>query len=54
MRREAVEYIAYLHKDGKSDFGVSFPIFPAALRRAGRWKRRAVWLLRRSPSIFRA
>jgi len=23
-----MDYIAYLHKDSKSDFGVSFPDFP--------------------------
>jgi len=26
-----MEYIAYLHKDGKSDFGVSFPDFPGCI-----------------------
>jgi predicted RNase H-like HicB family nuclease len=26
-----VNYIAYLHKDGKSDFGVSFPDFPGCV-----------------------
>ncbi|MHB8501681.1 MAG: type II toxin-antitoxin system HicB family antitoxin [Candidatus Acidiferrales bacterium] len=26
-----MEYIAYLHKDGKSDFGVSFPDFPGCV-----------------------
>jgi predicted RNase H-like HicB family nuclease len=26
-----VEYIAYLHKDRKSDFGVSFPDFPGCI-----------------------
>ena len=26
-----MEYIAYLHKDGKSDFGISFPDFPGCL-----------------------
>jgi predicted RNase H-like HicB family nuclease len=26
-----VEYIAYLHKDKKSDFGVSFPDFPGCV-----------------------
>jgi len=26
-----VEYIAYLHKDRKSDFGVSFPDFPGCV-----------------------
>jgi predicted RNase H-like HicB family nuclease len=26
-----VEYIAYLHKDKKSDFGVSFPDFPGCI-----------------------
>ncbi len=26
-----MEYIAYLHKDGKSDYGVSFPDFPGAI-----------------------
>jgi len=30
-----MEYIAYLHKDGKSDFGVSFPDFPGCIA-AGR------------------
>ena len=30
-----MEYIAYLHKDGKSDFGVSFPDFPGCIT-AGR------------------
>jgi predicted RNase H-like HicB family nuclease len=28
---EAVEYIAYLHKDKKSDYGVSFPDFPGCI-----------------------
>jgi predicted RNase H-like HicB family nuclease len=26
-----MEYIAYLHKDGKSDYGVSFPHFPGCI-----------------------
>ena len=26
-----MEYIAYLHKDPKSDFGVSFPDFPGCI-----------------------
>ena len=26
-----MEYIAYLHKDSKSDFGVSFPDFPGCV-----------------------
>jgi predicted RNase H-like HicB family nuclease len=26
-----MEYIAYLHKDGKSDYGVSFPDFPGVV-----------------------
>ena len=26
-----MEYIAYLHKDAKSDYGVSFPDFPGAI-----------------------
>jgi predicted RNase H-like HicB family nuclease len=26
-----MEYIAYLHKDGKSDYGVSFPDFPGCV-----------------------
>jgi predicted RNase H-like HicB family nuclease len=30
-----MEYIAYLHKDRKSDFGVSFPDFPGCIA-AGR------------------
>lgn len=30
-----MDYIAYLHKDGKSDFGVSFPDFPGCVT-AGR------------------
>src|ERR1700744_5015638 len=30
-----MEYIAYLHKDGKSDYGVSFPDFPGCIT-AGR------------------
>jgi predicted RNase H-like HicB family nuclease len=30
-----MEYIAYLHKDSKSDFGVSFPDFPGCVT-AGR------------------
>jgi predicted RNase H-like HicB family nuclease len=28
---KAMEYIAYLHKDRKSDFGVSFPDFPGCV-----------------------
>jgi predicted RNase H-like HicB family nuclease len=31
QRSKAVEYIAYLHKDRKSDFGVSFPDFPGCV-----------------------
>ena len=30
-----MDYIAYLHRDGKSDFGVSFPDFPGCVT-AGR------------------
>ena len=30
-RRAAMEYIAYLHKDRKSDYGVSFPDFPGCI-----------------------
>src|ERR1019366_4947173 len=30
-RSETMEYIAYLHKDRKSDFGVSFPDFPGCV-----------------------
>jgi predicted RNase H-like HicB family nuclease len=30
-----MDYIAYLHKDGDSDFGVSFPDFPGCVT-AGR------------------
>jgi predicted RNase H-like HicB family nuclease len=30
-----MDYIAYLHKDGRSDFGVSFPDFPSCIT-AGR------------------
>jgi predicted RNase H-like HicB family nuclease len=26
-----MDYVAYLHKDGKSDFGVSFPDFPGCV-----------------------
>ena len=26
-----MEYVAYLHKDRKSDFGVSFPDFPGCI-----------------------
>ncbi len=26
-----MEYIAYLHKDSKSDYGVSFPDFPGCI-----------------------
>jgi len=33
--RGAKDYIAYLHKDKKSDFGVSFPDFPGCIT-AGR------------------
>ena len=31
METGAMEYIAYLHKDRKSDFGVSFPDFPGCV-----------------------
>jgi predicted RNase H-like HicB family nuclease len=31
QRSETMEYIAYLHKDRKSDFGVSFPDFPGCV-----------------------
>src|ERR1700722_239915 len=31
QRREIMEYIAYLHKDSKSDYGVSFPDFPGCI-----------------------
>ena len=30
-----MEYIAYLHKDRKSDFGVSFPDFPGCISAGG-------------------
>jgi predicted RNase H-like HicB family nuclease len=30
-RQVDMEYIAYLHKDGKSDYGVSFPDFPGCI-----------------------
>ena len=30
-RSDTMEYIAYLHKDRKSDFGVSFPDFPGCV-----------------------
>ena len=30
-QREIMEYIAYLHKDRKSDYGVSFPDFPGCV-----------------------
>jgi predicted RNase H-like HicB family nuclease len=30
-RSEAMEYIAYLHKDRASDYGVSFPDFPGCI-----------------------
>jgi predicted RNase H-like HicB family nuclease len=30
-RSETMEYVAYLHKDRKSDFGVSFPDFPGCV-----------------------
>jgi predicted RNase H-like HicB family nuclease len=30
-RSETMEYIAYLHKDRKSDYGVSFPDFPGCV-----------------------
>jgi predicted RNase H-like HicB family nuclease len=29
--QEVMEYIAYLHKDAKSNFGVSFPDFPGCV-----------------------
>jgi hypothetical protein len=32
----AMDYIAIIHKEPDSDFGVSFPIFPAASRQAAR------------------
>jgi hypothetical protein len=28
---QTIEYIAYLHKDRKSDYGVSFPDFPGCI-----------------------
>jgi predicted RNase H-like HicB family nuclease len=31
IEKETMEYIAYLHKDRKSDFGVSFPDFPGCV-----------------------
>src|SRR3984957_4079262 len=31
QRREIMEYIAYLHKDRKSDYGVSSPEFPGCV-----------------------
>ena len=30
-KREVIEYIAYLHKDKNSDYGVSFPDFPGCI-----------------------
>jgi hypothetical protein len=38
-----MEYIAYLHKDKGSDYGVRFPDFPALSLPAPRWKRRVAW-----------
>jgi predicted RNase H-like HicB family nuclease len=31
-----MDYVAIIHKDHDSDFGVSFPIFPAASLQVGR------------------
>jgi predicted RNase H-like HicB family nuclease len=31
-----MDYIAYLHKDRKSDYGVSFPDFPGCVTAVGR------------------
>src|SRR5262249_60123877 len=31
IKNQSMEYIAYLHKDRKSDFGVSFPDFPGCV-----------------------
>lgn len=31
VRGGSLEYIAYLHKDGDSDYGVSFPDFPGCI-----------------------
>ena len=42
-----MEYIAYLHKDRKSDFGVSFPDFPGCITAGKTWTKRAAW--RRRP-----
>lgn len=38
-----MEYIAYLHKDGDSDFGVSFPDFPGCVT-AGKTLEEARWM----------
>ena len=32
-----MDYIAYLHKEGKSDFGVSFPDFPGCVTAGKPW-----------------
>jgi hypothetical protein len=38
-----MDYIAYLHKDRDSDFGVTFPTFRAALRPGRRRRKRGGW-----------
>lgn len=45
-----MDYIAYLHKDGSSDFGVSFPDFPGCVTAGKTLEKLAAWLQR--PSAF--
>ena len=49
-----MEYIAYLHKDRDSDYGVSFPIFRDASPPERLSMKRAGWRRRRWRSISRA
>jgi len=45
-----MDYIAYLHEDRKSDFGVSFPDFPGALPLEELWNKCGAE--RQKPSAF--
>ena len=48
-----MEYVAYLHKDRDSDFGVSFPDFPGCVTAGRTLEEAGGWPLKLSPFILR-
>ena len=49
-----MEYIAYLHKDKNTDYGVSFPDFPGCITAGSSLGKRAAWPPKLSPSMLPA